>query len=120
VILLSLALSVLASPLWATEEDFKNGIYEGKLLFLKDGTYQGIYFFITVAVKMEGGEISDIKFLHHGNGGKKYEVMVEPLIGEMIRKQSTEVDTVTGATISTRNLRQAVIDALLQSAGARK
>lgn len=112
---LSLALTAAASEL-----HFKAGTYGGKPLFLKDGVYEGKHFFVTVAVTIARGKIADVEILYHGNGGKKYEYMVEPLIGDMIRKQTTEVDVVSGATWSSQNLSQAVLEALLESAGKSK
>jgi uncharacterized protein with FMN-binding domain len=105
-------------PVRATETHFKEGTYGGKPLFLKDGVYEGKHLFVTVAVTVAKGKISQIRILYHGNGGKKYEYLVGPLAGEMIRKQTTEVDAVTGATWSSRSLSQAVVKALLKSAGA--
>jgi fumarate reductase flavoprotein subunit len=114
-----LALSI-ALPVAASELHFKEGTYGGKPLFLKDGVYEAKHFYVTVAVTIARGKIVDIKILYHGNGGKKYEYMVEPLIGDMVRKQTTEVDVVTGATWSSQNLSQAVLKALLDSAGKTK
>ena len=107
----------MVQPVAATEMHFKEGTYGRKPLFLKDGVYEGKHFYVTVAVTIARGKIADIKILYHGNGGKKYEYMVEPLLGDMVRKQTTEVDVVTGATWSCQNLSQAVLKALLKSAG---
>ncbi len=79
---------------------------------LKDGEYKGKYSFVEVEVTIENGRISEIKMLEHGGGGKEYADMVEPLIDEIVREQSTEVDAVTGATISSDNLKKAVDEAL--------
>jgi uncharacterized protein with FMN-binding domain len=84
--------------------------------WFKDGTYEGQHFFITVAVTIQQGKISKIRILHHGNGGRQYEAMIEPLIDEMIEKQSTKVDAVSGATVSSINLRVAVNNALREAA----
>lgn len=78
----------------------------------KDGTYTGKHSFITVEVDIRGGDISDIRILRHGGGGKKYEGMASALIGDIIDKQSVDVDAVTGATVSSGNLKQAVQNAL--------
>ncbi len=110
----------IAVPVAASKQHFKEGTYGGKPLFLKDGVYEGKHFYVTVAVTISRGKIADIDILYHGNGGKKYQYMVEPLIGDMIRKQTTDVDVVTGATWSSRNLSQAVLKALLDSAGKSK
>jgi uncharacterized protein with FMN-binding domain len=79
---------------------------------LRDGAYEGRHSFVTVAVTIEEGEISEIEMVRHGGGGEEYAEMIEPLIGEIVRKQSTEVDAVTGATVSSENLKRAVSDAL--------
>jgi len=115
ILLLLVLMFVSINTLCAAEAQFKNGTYEGKRLFLKDGTYEGTYFFITIEVTIENRKISGIEMLHHGNGGRKYAAMIEPLMGEIIKRQSTDVDAVTGATVSCRNLRRAVIEALLKA-----
>ncbi|GEM_PF-990205 len=79
---------------------------------LRDGNYEGKYSFVTVAVTVENGRIADIKMIRHGGGGEEYAEMVMPLIDEIIREQSTDVDAVTGATVSSENLKRAVNDAL--------
>ena len=79
---------------------------------LRDGTYEGKHSFITVLVTVENGKIGDIAMTEHGGGGKKYADMVGPIIGKIIEKQSTDVDVVTGATVSSENLVKAVEDAL--------
>jgi len=84
--------------------------------WFKDGTYLGEHLWIQVAVSVSKGNFSDIKILFHGNGGKKYEAMIEPLTDEMIEKQTTRVDAVTGATVSSIYLRKAVNKALREAA----
>lgn len=81
----------------------------------KDGVYEGKYSFVTVKVTIAQGRISDIQLVRHGGGGERYAEMVEPLIPLMLEKQSTDVDTVSGATVSSNNLRYAV-DAALEKA----
>ena len=78
----------------------------------RDGVFEGEYSFIKVRVKVEEGRISDIQILEHGGGGEKYENMVEPLISSIIENQSTDVDSITGATVSSVNLKKAVENAL--------
>lgn len=119
-LLLFFLILLSVQPVRATEMHYKEGTYGGKPLFLKDGVYLGKHFFVTVAVTVAKGKISEIKIVYHGNGGKKYQYLVGPLAGQMIRKQTTEVDAVTGATWSSRYLSQAVLKALLKSAGATK
>ncbi len=85
---------------------------------LRDGTYEGEHSFVTVAVTVENGKVADIKMVRHGGGGKKYATMVEPLIGDMIREQAVDVDSVTGATVSSECLKKAVNDALQKASRA--
>ena len=84
----------------------------GNEAYLEDGTYEGQHSFVTVEVDILDGRIEDIRMISHGGGGQRYADMVEPLIGAMIEKQSTDVDVVTGATVSSDNLKRAVEDAL--------
>jgi uncharacterized protein with FMN-binding domain len=77
-----------------------------------DGVYEGEYSFVKVQVAVKDGKINNIKMLHHGGGGKKYENMVKPLLSEMVKKQSTDVDAITGATVSSDHLQNAVNNAL--------
>ena len=78
---------------------------------LKDGTYEGEHSFVAVSVTIANGRIADIKMTRHGGGGEKYAAMVTPLISKMIEKQSTEVDAVSGATVSSGHLQKAVNNA---------
>lgn len=79
---------------------------------LKDGIYQGEHSFIRVEVTIKDNKIYDIKILHHGGGGKKYADMVTVLIDNIIQKQSVDVDAITGATVSSVNLKNAINNAL--------
>lgn len=77
-----------------------------------DGVYEGEYSFVEAQVTIKNGDISDIQILHHGGGGKKYADMAAPLGDEIIERQSTDVDAITGATVSSRNFKNAVDNAL--------
>jgi uncharacterized protein with FMN-binding domain len=83
---------------------------------LADGVYEGEHSFIKVRVTVENNSISDIEILHHGGGGQKYAEMVRPMAHEMIQRQSVDIDDVTGATVSSNNLKMAVSDALQKAA----
>ncbi len=83
---------------------------------LRDGTYEGEHSFVAVAVTVAGGKITSIEMTRHGGGGEMYAEMVRPLLGQMVEKQSTEVDTVTGATTSSNHLKKAVENALRKAA----
>ncbi|MGB2661204.1 MAG: FMN-binding protein [Candidatus Omnitrophota bacterium] len=81
-----------------------------------DGKYEGEYSFVKVQVTVRGGGMTDIKMLHHGGGGEEYAKMVRPLLSEMVKKQTTNIDAVTGATVSSNNLKKAVNNALEKAA----
>lgn len=86
---------------------------------LTDGVYEGEYSFVRVAVTVEDGAVTQIKILEHGGGGEEYERMVEPLKEKIIAEQITDIDAISGATVSSENLKKAVEDAI-EKAGAQR
>lgn len=84
---------------------------------LKDGTYEGEHSFVKVLVTVTDGKVSDIFIARHGGGGREYALMVEPLAGEMVNRQTTSVEAVTGATVSSEHLKKAVEEALRKASG---
>jgi len=83
-----------------------------------DGVYEGEYSFVKVRLSIENGCVSDIEILRHGGGGGEYAEMVTPLCDEIIQRQSTDVNAVSGATVSSENLKKAVEGALKKSSPA--
>lgn len=85
----------------------------------KDGTYYGTGtgFGGTLKVKVEisGGKITDIQIMENQDG-REYISKASALINAIISSQSTNVDTVSGATYSSVGIIQAVRDALSQAA----
>lgn len=85
----------------------------------KDGTYYGTGtgFGGTLKVKVEinGGKITDIQIVENQDGSE-YISKASSLINSIISSQSTNVDTVSGATYSSVGIIQAVRDALSQAA----
>lgn len=83
---------------------------------IQDGTYEGSAFgfgdLITVSVTIKDGRITDISVLDASGEDRPYYNQSLPLLDEMIGKQSTEVDTVSGATLTSEGLIGAVADAL--------
>lgn len=82
-------------------------------LRLKDGIYIGEASTFMVSAKTEievaNGKISKIVILEHKTGkGKK----AESIIDEIIKKQSTNVDVVTGATTSSTIIQNSVNNAV--------
>lgn len=95
---------VLKSSAATTELVFKDGVFEGSA--------QGFNAPVKVQVTIEGGRLSKIDVLEHaetrGLGDRAFDVMIP----EMIEAQTVEVDLVSGATISSEALIDAVRDAL--------
>ena len=80
---------------------------------VKDGTYQGSsdggMVQVEVEVEVKGHAITQIRLLRHDNGkGKAAEAMLD----EMIKQNTDNVDAVSGATASSKTIRNAVNQAL--------
>ncbi|MDO4849894.1 MAG: FMN-binding protein [Coriobacteriia bacterium] len=99
----------------ATETDF--GI---DLSNVKDGTYTGsgtgFSGVITVQVTIQGGKITAIEIVSSGDD-ESYFGQVRGLVDTVIEQQSLSIDTVSGATYSSRGLLSAIKNALLQATG---
>lgn len=82
---------------------------------IKDGTYTGECKAGLVSVKVKTtvnhGKIADIKLTEHQNGKGS---TAESIIDEMILKQTTKVDAVSGATYSSKVIRKAVENSLIK------
>ena len=87
---------------------------------LKDGTYTGsgtgFSGTITVAVTISGGKIVSIEIVSSGDDAA-YLSRAQGVIPSVIAAQSTSVDTVSGATYSSKGILMAIKNALLQAAG---
>lgn len=81
---------------------------------LKDGLYTESNSKIEITVAIEDGKITAINILSH-RAADKYTEMLKPLVEKIIKKQSTEVDAVSGATVSSKALIKAVNDALSEA-----
>ncbi|MBD9018489.1 MAG: FMN-binding protein [Coprococcus comes] len=85
----------------------------------KDGTYYGSGTGfggpLKVMVEISGGKIASIQIVENRDGSD-YISKAASLIDSIIAKQSTNVDTVSGATYSSVGIIQAVRDALSQAA----
>lgn len=82
----------------------------------KDGTYtgsaQGFGGAITVQVTLANDEITDIQVTSAPGEDSAYLSQGEGVISSIISAQSTDVDTVSGATFSSTGVINAVVDAL--------
>ena len=76
---------------------------------VKDGTYEGYQNNIMVTAKVSvvvlGGKITDIKLLEHNHGPNHG---AEAIIPKVIEKQSLMVDSVSGATYSSKVVLKAI------------
>ena len=87
--------------------DLEDGVYQGS------GTgYRGD---ITVAVKIKDKQIASIEILS-ASDDEPFFGRAKGLIDQIIKKQSTKVDTVSGATFSSNGIIKAVRNALSQAA----
>lgn len=86
----------------------------------QDGTYTGTgkgnNGDITVEVVVEGGNIISIELKEHQETPGIYEAAQKGVTGNIIRKQTTEVDGVSGATNSANGIKEAVEEALKNAA----
>lgn len=82
---------------------------------VEDGTYEGIeetdLVKVTVVVMVKDHQITDIQLTRHENGKG---TPAEAMIPEMIRRNTSEVDAVTGATMSSKTIKASVRNALAQ------
>lgn len=82
----------------------------------KDGTYtgsgEGKYGPIKVEVSVEKGKISTIKVLEHSETPGLSDPALENIPQDIIKAQSTEVSAVSGATVTSNGIIQAVNDSL--------
>jgi len=95
----------VVSKIVITEIDVSNipdGIY--------DGDYDVEYIYAKVEVTVKHGKITDIKILEHRNerGGP-----AEKITDDIINKQKIDVDAVSGATNSSKVIKKAVENALM-------
>jgi uncharacterized protein with FMN-binding domain len=82
----------------------------------QDGTYEGsakgFGGLITVQVAIESDTITDIAILSAPNEDRTYLEMASAIVNDILKKQTVQVDTVSGATFSSTGIRNAVSNAL--------
>ncbi len=97
-----------ASVLQAEQEEEESGYH--------DGTYEGSAYgfgdLITVSVTLKDGRMTDISVLNADGEDKPYYTQSLTVLDKMLSTQSTEVDTVSGATLTSEGIIEAVADAL--------
>ena len=88
--------------------DYQDGIYEGSAMGFGDT--------ITVSVTIADGKITSIDVLSASGEDPAYYNQALAVVDEMLSAQSTDVDTVSGATFSSNGLIDAVAEALGKAA----
>lgn len=89
----------------AAQGSYEDGVYEG--------TGKGNNGDIKVEVTVENGNITSIVLKEHGETEGIYEAAEKGVIADMIKSQEIEVDTVAGATNTSKGIIEAVRNALV-------
>ena len=112
------------------EEDFYNvnnnnsistpsQTYFNNNVILNDGTYKGSAYgyrgTITVSVSVENGKVANIEVISIQDDRNFYSMAERSVIPNIITKQSLKVDTVSGATYSSKGIINAVNNALSEA-----
>lgn len=87
-----------------TNGEYTDGTYEGSASGFSSG--------LKVQVTIESGQISDVQVVSHNETPGFCERAIETVPTEIVSKQSTNVDTVSGATYTSVGIINAVNDAL--------
>ena len=94
----------------------KGGASAGQTGTYKDGTYtgssQGFGGEIKVKVTVSGKKISAIDIIEASGEDEAYLSMAKDIVKTILDKQTTEVDTISGATYSSTGIKNAVGQAL--------
>ncbi|OVE65039.1 ferredoxin [Clostridium diolis] len=91
-----------------TASKFKDGTYTGTGTGFEGGTTK-------ISITIANGKMNSIKTLSYGDTPEFYQKASGVLINKMLSSQSTVVDTVSGATFSSRGIIDAVRNALNQA-----
>ena len=103
-VLLTMALA-MATPLYAMAEAIPaNGVYEGSA--------NGMGGALKVAVTVEDGKISGVEVLEHKETAGISDPAIEQIPQAIVEAQSTDVEAVTGATVTSEAIKEAVAAAL--------
>jgi uncharacterized protein with FMN-binding domain len=112
IVLSSSSAPVVASSSAQTQSEYKDGVYSG-------ASENAHYGNVQVSVTLQSGQITDISFLdypQHQHESEQINSYAMPqLISEAIQSQSAQVDTVSGATFTSRAFAQSLASALTQA-----
>jgi uncharacterized protein with FMN-binding domain len=92
----------------SSSQKYKDGTYTGSGQGFRGGTTK-------VSVIIAGGKISNIEILSNEDNRAYFDKASGTITKEIISKQSTSVDTVSGATFSSKGIISAVANALSQA-----
>lgn len=107
------AAEIVADPAAKAEGDLADGVYTG--------TGKGMEGLITVTLLVDDNHITCLETTQEGESQSRggYEAVRDGKFAAMIEAaQGSDIDAVTGATITTAGVRQAVDDALAQAEAA--
>lgn len=103
-------------PLLGSNNDL---LYIGDIGILKDGSFTGIGIGfggqIQVEVKIEDEKIIDIKSINHNETKGYYEEVFRNISREIVETQSIKIDTISGATATSRGFLSAIKSGLSQA-----
>src|SRR5690606_30456865 len=112
-----LAIAILAGGMFmsnrgtqASAVSYTDGVYQGEA--------EGFHGIMKVEVTVEGGKITSIKLLEHGETEGIGDVGAQNVIASIIAEQKTDVDVSSGATYSSNAVMEAVKNALAGAGGA--
>ncbi len=112
-----LAIVLAVSFIWMSngaQKEIASVVYDDiNMDLIANGTYSGESelgpVFVQVEVTVQDNMINNIEIIEHRNGlGRK----AEPIIEDIIAKNSYEVDAINGATVSSEAIKSAVNKAL--------
>lgn len=83
---------------------YEDGVYQG--------TAEGFGGPVSVEVTIEGGDLTVIRLLDVSGEDPAYLTQVESLLDQMLLTQGVDVDTISGATFTSKGLIHAVTEAL--------
>ncbi|GFZ32740.1 hypothetical protein CSC2_32660 [Clostridium zeae] len=98
----------MSSSITNKTSNYKDGTYTGSGTGFRGGT-------TTVSVTIQNGQISDIQTVSSQDTPRYYDRASGTVINEIISAQSTQVDTVSGATFTSNGIISAVEAALNQA-----
>lgn len=102
--------TVIASEI-AAEYGDASGIADG----VYEGTGTGFRGKITVKVNVENQQITEIKVTGNNDDAKWFDRAYNTVASNIIKNQTADVDTVSGATYSSMGIKQAVANALINA-----